>query len=80
MLIGEASVAILLEKTTESVQMTSLMRSDGEGYRYLIVPAGGYRNLNAKEKKRFVMMVIQDLCIIHLYRYICFYFYDNRCT
>ena len=51
MLIGEASVAILLEKTTESVQMTSLMRSDGEGYRYLIVPAGGYRNLNAKRKE-----------------------------
>ncbi len=45
MLIGEASIAILLEKTTELVPMTSLMRSDGDGYRYLIVPAGGYRNL-----------------------------------
>tara|TARA_B110000003_G_scaffold56434_1_gene56490 strand:- start:217 stop:1311 length:1095 start_codon:yes stop_codon:yes gene_type:complete len=51
MLIGEASVAILLEKTNEPIKMTSLMRSDGDGYRYLIVPAGGYRNLNAKIKE-----------------------------
>ena len=51
MLIGEASIAILLEKTTESAQITSLMRSDGDGYKYLIVPAGGYRNLNAKRKE-----------------------------
>lgn len=50
MLIGEASIAILLEKTTEPTPMTSLMRSDGDGYRYLIVPAGGYRNLNASTK------------------------------
>lgn len=48
MLIGEAAVAVYLEKTTEKVSpIRSLMRSDGEGYRYLIVPAGGYRNLNA---------------------------------
>ena len=51
MLIGEASIAILLEKTSESVPMTSLMRSDGDGYRYLIVPAGGYRNLNANREE-----------------------------
>ena len=51
MLIGEASIAILLEKTTESVPMTSLMRSDGDGYRYLIVPAGGYRNLNTHREE-----------------------------
>lgn len=48
MLIGESTIAILLEKTEEEVKMTSLMRSDGDGYRYLIVPAGGYRNLNAE--------------------------------
>lgn len=47
MLIGEASVAILLEKEEGAHPITSLMRSDGEGYRYLIVPGGGYRNLNA---------------------------------
>lgn len=47
MLVGEASVAILLEKTEEAKPITSLLRSDGSGYRYLIVPGGGYRNLNA---------------------------------
>lgn len=51
MLIGEASIAILLEKTTEPVNITSLMRSDGNGYRYLILPAGGYRNLNPKREE-----------------------------
>jgi 3-oxoacyl-[acyl-carrier-protein] synthase-3 len=51
MLIGEAAVAIYLEKTIEKTKpMISLMRSDGEGYRYLIVPGGGYRNLNANEE------------------------------
>lgn len=47
MLVGEASVAVLLEKTPGSDPMISLVRSDGTGYRYLIVPGGGYRNLNA---------------------------------
>jgi 3-oxoacyl-[acyl-carrier-protein] synthase III len=47
MLVGEASVAILLEKTEDASPIVSLVRSDGEGYRYLIVPGGGYRNLNA---------------------------------
>ena len=47
MLIGEGSVAVLLEKTKGVPPIKSLMRSDGAGYRYLIVPGGGYRNLNA---------------------------------
>jgi 3-oxoacyl-[acyl-carrier-protein] synthase-3 len=47
MLIGEASVALLLEKVENAPSITSLVRSDGEGYRYLIVPAGGYRNMDA---------------------------------
>lgn len=50
MLIGEASIAILLEREEGAIPITSLMRSDGEGYRYLIVPAGGYRNLNASHE------------------------------
>ncbi len=50
MLIGEAAVAIYLEKTNDAKPITSLMRSDGEGYRYLIVPGGGYRNLNANKE------------------------------
>lgn len=52
MLIGEAAVAVYLEKTKENTSpIRSLMRSDGEGYRYLIVPAGGYRNLNAPHQE-----------------------------
>ena len=50
MLIGESSVAILLEKTIDVSPIVSLMRSDGNGYRYLIVPAGGYRNLDASHE------------------------------
>jgi 3-oxoacyl-[acyl-carrier-protein] synthase-3 len=47
MLIGECSVAILLEKEENTSPIVSILRSDGNGYRYLIVPGGGYRNLNA---------------------------------
>lgn len=46
MLGGEAGVALLLEKTEEDSSINSLVRSNGEGYRYLITPAGGYRNMN----------------------------------
>jgi 3-oxoacyl-[acyl-carrier-protein] synthase-3 len=47
MLVGEASVAVLLEKSESAPPISSLVRSDGSGYRYLIVPGGGYRNLHA---------------------------------
>ena len=50
MLVGEASVAVLLEKSEGCDPITSLVRSDGTGYRYLIVPGGGYRNLNASHE------------------------------
>lgn len=51
MLFGEAGAVMLLEKTEESKDVIeALIRSDGSGYRYMIVPGGGYRNLNASEK------------------------------
>ncbi|MBK6564123.1 MAG: ketoacyl-ACP synthase III [Saprospiraceae bacterium] len=51
MLIGEAGVAILLEKVEENTKpIVSLLRSDGTGYRYLIVPGGGYRNIDASKE------------------------------
>lgn len=50
MLIGECSVAILLEKENSATPITSILRSDGSGYRYLIVPGGGYRNLHANHE------------------------------
>lgn len=46
MLGGEAGVAILIEKTAEQNELKALVRSNGEGYRYLITPAGGCRNMN----------------------------------
>jgi 3-oxoacyl-[acyl-carrier-protein] synthase-3 len=51
MLVGEASVAILLEKDNEAAEIKSLMRSDGAGFRYLIVPGGGYRNIDASNEE-----------------------------
>lgn len=50
MLFGEAGAVMLLEKTNnEQDQIHALVRSDGSGYRYMIVPGGGYRNLHASE-------------------------------
>ena len=49
MLFGDGGAAFLLEKTDNSV-MDILLRSDGEGYRSIIAPAGGYRNLYASEE------------------------------
>lgn len=47
MLCGECGIAILLEKTEEQETISSIVRSNGEGYRYLIVPGGGYRYIDA---------------------------------
>lgn len=50
MLFGESGAAVLLEKTEEEYHINALVRSDGNGYRYMIIPAGGYRNLNANDE------------------------------
>lgn len=51
MLFGEAGAVMLLEKTDdESDQIKALVRSDGTGFKYMIVPGGGYRNLHASEE------------------------------
>ena len=51
MLFGEAGAVMLLEKTNnDNDRINALIRSDGSGYRYMIVPGGGYRNLHASEK------------------------------
>lgn len=51
MLVGEASAALLLEKDESAAPIRSIMRSDGQGYRYLIVPGGGYRNIYASSEE-----------------------------
>ncbi|MBQ3225437.1 MAG: ketoacyl-ACP synthase III, partial [Clostridia bacterium] len=46
MLFGDAGAAALLEKQ-EGSKIKGLLRSNGEGYRSIIAPAGGFRNMNA---------------------------------
>lgn len=51
MLFGEAGAVMLMEKTDdESDQVKALIRSDGSGFKYMIIPGGGYRNLHASEE------------------------------
>lgn len=47
MLFGDSGSAVLLEKVQQQTKINAILRSDGEGYRAIIAPAGGYRNLNA---------------------------------
>lgn len=51
MLFGEAGAVMLLEKTKEAFEpINTLLRSDGSGFKYMIVPGGGFRNLHAPEE------------------------------
>ena len=51
MLFGEAGAVMLLEKTDdETDNINALIRSDGSGYKYMIIPGGGYRNLHASQE------------------------------
>ena len=51
MLFGEAGAVMLLEKTdSEQDQINALVRSDGSGFKYMIIPGGGYRNLHANDE------------------------------
>lgn len=48
MLFGDGGGAILLEKTeNKSDVIQCLLKTDGEGYKAIIAPAGGFRNLHA---------------------------------
>ncbi len=51
MMYGDAGAAILLEKTEEEVSSTTLLRSDGSRYRAIILPAGGFRDMNPGHEK-----------------------------
>lgn len=51
MLFGEAGAVMLLERTEVNGEpIKALLRSDGSGYKYMIVPGGGFRNLHAPEE------------------------------
>ncbi len=45
MLFGDAGAAVLLEKTEEPNCLAGELFTDGTGYRAIIAPAGGFRNL-----------------------------------
>ena len=47
MLFGDGGGAILLEKTEENGEIAGILKTDGTGYKAIIAPAGGFRNLNA---------------------------------
>lgn len=50
MLFGDGGAAVLVEKTEDACGITGLLKSDGSGYRAIIAPAGGYRNMDATHK------------------------------
>lgn len=47
MLFGDGGAAILLEKTEEQTTIKGLLKTDGTGYKAIIAPGGGFRNMNA---------------------------------
>lgn len=52
MLFGECGAVMLLEKTSdEKNQINALIRSDGSGFRYMIVPGGGCRDYHASDER-----------------------------
>jgi 3-oxoacyl-[acyl-carrier-protein] synthase-3 len=46
MMYGDAGAAVLLEKTDDEISTTTLLRSDGTRYKAIILPAGGFRDMN----------------------------------
>lgn len=53
MMYGDAGAAILLEKTEGKEDITTLLRSDGNRYKSIILPAGGFRDMNPP-KQQFI--------------------------
>ena len=51
MLFGDGGGAILLEKTKEDASIKGILKTDGNGYKAIIAPAGGFRNMNATKKE-----------------------------
>ncbi len=45
MLFGDGAAAVILEKTQETNCLEGALCTDGNGYRAIIAPAGGFRNL-----------------------------------
>lgn len=50
MMYGDAGAAILLEKSAEA-ETTTLLRSDGARFKSIILPAGGFRDMNPPHER-----------------------------
>lgn len=51
MMYGDAGAAVLLEKNDEEARVTTLLRSDGSRYKAIILPAGGFRDMNPRYER-----------------------------
>lgn len=47
MLFGDGGSAVLFEKVDGASPIEGILKSDGSGYKSIIAPGGGYRNMNA---------------------------------
>ncbi len=50
MMYGDAGAAVLLERNA-GAQTTTLLRSDGDRFKSIILPAGGFRDMNASHER-----------------------------
>ena len=50
MLFGDAGAAILFEKTEEHSNINTLVCSDGSGWKAIVAPAGGFRNMHEQDR------------------------------
>ena len=51
MMYGDAGAAILLKKSERNIFTTTLLRSDGSRFKSIILPAGGFRDMNPTHDK-----------------------------
>ena len=47
MLFGDGGAALLFEKANDDSEIKVMLKSDGNGFKSIIAPAGGFRNINA---------------------------------
>ena len=47
MLFGDCGAAMLFERTSDNSEINIILKTDGNGYKAIIAPAGGFRNMDA---------------------------------
>lgn len=51
MLFGDGGSAVLVEKAEDECTIKGILKTDGTGYKAIIAPAGGFRNMNATKEE-----------------------------